>query len=62
MQKTLNRFPKDQRKAMNLEWHFECLLASFADIVSRAHAGTKPFFRKEWLNATPDEIEALKAK
>nr|BBM90003.1 putative polyketide synthase-nonribosomal peptide synthetase hybrid [Trichoderma sp. BCC7579] len=62
MRQALAHFPEEGRKSLNLEWHFECLLAYFSDVVSRTQAGTKQFFKKQWLNDTADDIAALKAK
>ncbi|KAL7929276.1 polyketide synthetase [Trichoderma chlorosporum] len=62
MRQAVALFPEEKRKSLTLEWHFECLLAYFSDVLARAQAGTKQFFQKDWLNDTADDIAALKAK
>ncbi|AEO63908.1 polyketide synthetase [Thermothielavioides terrestris NRRL 8126] len=60
MQRILAMFPESVRETMNLEWHFRCLFEFYHHAI--ATAGTRRFSKREWLDDTPEEIAALKAK
>lgn len=62
MQCTIALFPENVRKTMNLDWNFECAFAFYHDVVSTIRAGTRRFAQKKWLDDTPADIAALKAK
>ncbi|KAB5550768.1 polyketide synthetase [Coniochaeta sp. 2T2.1] len=62
MQRITALFPESVRRTMNLEWHFECAFAFYNDVISTTRAGTRQFAQKEWIDDSPADIAALKAK
>ncbi|KAK4982772.1 hypothetical protein LTR66_009106 [Elasticomyces elasticus] len=53
-------FPKSVRQTMNIEWHFECMFEFYHHVISTT--GTRQFSQRKWLDDTPADIAALKAK
>lgn len=60
MRNTTALFPKSVRQTMNLEWHFECMFEFYQHVISTT--GTRQYSQRKWLDDTPADIAALKAK